>query len=74
MLQSQDFISSVLSGLWTGGLKQTCNLQMTGKQGNANNWGGGRKREVEQEGRITAWRSSDLPRGELGGQSASLKG
>lgn len=33
MLQSQDFISSVLSGLWTGGLKQVCNLQITGRTG-----------------------------------------
>lgn len=74
VLQSQDFLSGVLSGLWTGGLKQMCNLQMTGKQENANNWGSGQKREIEQQGRITAWRSSGVLRGELGEKSASLKG
>lgn len=50
-------------------------LQITGKQGNANNWGSRKKREVEQEERITAWRSSGLPRAELNGKSVvSLKG
>lgn len=33
MLQSQDFISCVLSGLWTGGLKWMCNPQITGRTG-----------------------------------------
>lgn len=36
---------------WTGCLKQMSNLQMTGKQGNGNNWGSGWKREEEQEGK-----------------------
>lgn len=34
MLQNQDFISGVLSGLWTeGDLKQVCNQQITGRTG-----------------------------------------
>lgn len=68
-------LSRVLSGLWRGGLKQMRKLQITGKQGNANNWGSRKKREVEQEEKITAWRSSGLPRAELNGKSVvSLKG
>lgn len=32
-------------------LKQMCNLQIMGKQGNTNNWGKRVEEEVEQEGR-----------------------
>lgn len=71
MLQSQDFIFSVLSGqvVWsrclTSKWQVNKEMEIIGEVG-----GRGRK---NRKGRITAWRSSGVPRGVLSGKSASLK-
>lgn len=75
MLQSQDYLWHALSlgfgqVIWSRCV--TCKWQVNKEMQIIGEVG--RKREVEQEGRITAWRSSGLPRREQGGKHASLKG
>lgn len=75
MLRSQDYLWHALSlgfgqVIWSRCV--TCKWQVNKEMQIIGEVG--RKREVEQEGRITAWRSSGLPRREQGGKHASLKG